>query len=207
MIFSTTAVRSLSSVLVVAMAATTPFSVRGATTTNRKLSKNSLSSTAPPTTKCPSAKLYYPFANNNTTNIRQSFSGQLTLGVGQVKICYADGLLCIGDTFTHFITLYADEDLTEQVATLGSTAKVVNVKDDGTQVHVITASLVYDDTNAELIYGGYIDPNQDIRREMAVSGGTRECALTFGTIDFSSSPENNYSTVEFQLVDLKMLMN
>ena len=129
---------------------------------------------------------------------------------GQVLICYDDyngNDICIGDTFTNFNTLYADENLTKQVATLASTAKVVNVKDDGTQVHVITASLVYDDTGTELSYGGYTNLFQDTSiYDLAVSGGTRDCALTFGTILFGGAG-NNIGRVVFHLVDLKMLLN
>ena len=126
-------------------------------------------------------------------------------------ICHDDkdgNDICIGQTYTNFNTLYADENLTKQVATLASTAKVVNVKDDGTQVHVITASLVYDDTGTELSYGGYTNLFQDTSiYDLTVSGGTRDCALTFGTILFGGLPYNNIGKVLFRLVDLKMLLN
>ena len=223
MIFSNTAVRSLSSLLVFAIATTTPSGVGGATTTNRKLSKNTasptknnLSSTAPPTSKCPTADLYYPLAINNTMgspHIRQMFPAPYPEGGPEEGlICHDDkdgNDICIGQTYTNFNTLYADENLTKQVATLASTAKVVNVKDDGTQVHVITGSLVYDDTGTELSYGGYTNPNPKFPYEihdLTVSGGTRDCALTLGFILFGGAG-NNIGKVEFRLSDLKLLLN
>ena len=197
------------------MAASTPSGVRGATTTNRKLSKTS-SPAPPPTTKCPSATLYYPLEIDNTIGSRhivQAFPGPLPLGEDQARICDPDGVFCIRDIFTNFNTLYADPGLTQHVATLASTATVFNMKADGARMNVITAAIVYDDThNTELNYGGYFmdeefdnhhthDTHQHAH-DMAVSGGTRECALTFGTIDFRIEPEDDYGAVEFHLVDM-----
>ena len=220
MIFSNTAVRSLSSLLVVAMTARTPSGVGGATTTNRKLSKNSLSSTAPPTTKCPidpTALLFYSVAINNTIgspHTVQYFAGPSPLGLGEEKICHPELVYCVGDTYTKFQTLYSDRFLTQQVATLTSTAKVVNINDDGEQGNVITSSIVYQDVfpQIELNYGAFyffegFDPNRKIKGQ-SVSGGTQECALTFGTVDdLETPPGSDFGAIRFNLVDLKMLMN
>ena len=145
-------------------------------------------------------------------HIRQMFPAPYPEGGPEEGlICHDDkdgNDICIGQIYTNFNTLYADENLTKQVATLASTAKVVNVKDDGTQVHVITASLKYDDTGTELSYGGYTNLFQDTSiYDLAVSGGTRDCALTFGTINFGGLPYNNVGKVVFRLVDFKMLLN
>ena len=217
MIFSTAAVRRLSSsLLVVAMAATTPSGVGGATTMNRKLSKNSSPAPPPPTTtKCPSATLYYHVIIENTLGSRhivQVFPGMPPLGEGQAKICDPDGVFCIGDTFTFFNTLYADPGLTQQVATLASTAKVINIKADGARMYMSTGAIVYEDTKTELNYGGYFmdeefenHHNGDTHQhghDMAISGGTRECTLAFGTVDFRIEPEVDYGSIEFHLVDM-----
>ena len=219
MIFSTTAVRSLSSLLVVAMAATTPSGVGG-----KKVSKTWSSAPPPTTTKCPSATLFYPLAIDNTLGSRhivQAFPGMSPLGEGQAKICAPAGVFCIGDTFTNFNTLYADPGLTQQVATLASTAKVINIKADGTRMSMVTAAIVYEDTfdsypNTELNYGGYFMDgefeinevsggddyyNHQPAHDMAVSGGTLACALAFGTIDFRIGLDADYGSVEFHLVD------
>ena len=194
MIFSTAAVRSLSSLLVFAMAASTPSGVGGATTINRKLSKNS--PTATPTMKCRTATLYYPLAKNNTLgspHINQVFAGPSPLGEGGEKICLPNSPVCIGDTYIDSNTLYADPALTQQVATLLSKGTVVNVGTNATGgggVGLVTGSIFYEDTKAELIYGG----------TGAVFGGTQECALASGTIDVSSASGDNYGSVEFHLV-------
>ena len=224
MIFSNTAVRSLSSLLVFAIATTTPSGVGGATTTNRKLSKNTasptknnLSSTAPPTSKCPTAPLFYSLAINNTIgspHTVQAFPGPSPLGLGEEKICHPELVYCVGDTYTKFQTLYSDRFLTQQVATLTSTAKVVNINDDGEQGNVITSSIVYQDVfpQIELNYGAFyffegFDPNRKIKGQ-SVSGGTQECALTFGTVDdLETPPGSDFGAIRFNLVDLKMLMN
>jgi len=205
MIFSNTAIaiRSLSSLLVFAMATTTPSGVGGATTTNRKLSKNS--PTATPTTTCPTATLYYPLAINNTLgspHISQAFPGPTpdNFGTPEEKICA--GGVCIGDTYIDSRTLYADPALTQQVAMSLSKGTVVNLNNNPTPicdryecygrggVGLITGSIYYEDTKAELIYGG----------KTAVLGGTKECALASGTIEFISFSPDNYGSVEFHLV-------
>ena len=193
MIFSTAAVRSLSSLLVFAMAASTPSGVGGATTINRKLSKNS--PTATPTMKCRTATLYYPLAKNNTLgspHINQVFAGPSPLGEGEEKICLPNSPVCIGDTYIDSNTLYADPALTQQVATLLSKGTVVNVGTNATGgggVGLVTGSIFYEDTKAELIYGG----------SGAVSGGTKECAMASGTMDFSNEGTNGYGSVAFHL--------
>jgi hypothetical protein len=192
MIFSTTAVRSLSSLLVFAMAASTPSVVGGATTMNRKLNKNS--PTVTPTMKCRTATLYYPLAKNNTLgspHINQAFPGPSPLGEGEEKICLPNNTaVCIGDTFINSNTLYADPALTQQVAKLYSQGTVVNLNVGGGGSGLATSSIFYEDTKAELIYGG----------TGAVFGGTQECALASGTIDLSSASGDNYGSVEFHLV-------
>ena len=192
MIFSTTAVRSLSSLLAFAMATiTTPSGVGGATTMNRKLNKNS--PTVTPTMKCRTATLYYPLASNNTLgspHIFQAFPGPSPLVEGEEKICLPNSTACIGDTYINSNTLYADPALTQQVATLLSRGTLVNLNVGGGGVGLLTGSIFYEDTKAELIYGG----------NAAVFGGTQECALASGTIDFSSSSGDNYGSVEFHLV-------
>ena len=205
MIFSTAAVRSLSSLLVVAMATTTPSGVGGAVTMNRKLSKNTVGGAAPSTTKCPTATLYYPMDFNNTLgspHIIQKIP--VVNSEGFQKLCDPDDYNCIGDTHIESYTLYADPGLTKKVATLGSTAKTVDIRDDATlpgetawrAVFVLTGSIVYDDTNAKLNYSG----NWDLQGFQSVSGGTQECALAFGTIGFSNEGKNNYGSIEFNLV-------
>ena len=191
MIFSTTAVRSLSSLLAFAMATiTTPSGVGGATTMNRKLNKNS--PTVTPTMKCRTATLYYPLATNNTLgspHIYQAFPGMSPLGEGEEKICVPNSVACIGDTITEFNTLYADKGLTQQVALFVASSKVINVGLDVGVVSVSFGSIVYDDTKAELNFSG----------NAAVSGGTKECAMASGTMDFSNEGTNGYGSVAFHL--------
>ena len=191
MIFSTTAVRSLSSLLAFAMATiTTPSGVGGATTMNRKLNKNS--PTVTPTMKCRTATLYYPLAKNNTLgspHINQLFAGPSPLGEGEEKICLPNSPVCIGDTYIDSNTLYADPALTQQVATLLSRGTLVNLNVGGGGVGLTTGSIFYEDTKAELIYSG----------SGAVSGGTKECAMASGTFDVSSASGDNYGSVAFHL--------
>ena len=104
MIFSNTAVRSLSSLLVAAVVAATTSVVGSATTTQRKLSKNN---PQPPSPRCPTATLYWPTAFNNTIgsqHIQQIFRANDPLGPpGEERLCVDDDLgrsVCIGDTVT-----------------------------------------------------------------------------------------------------------
>ena len=194
MIFSNTAVCSLSPLLVVAMATSTPSGVGGATTMNRKLSKNSLSSTAPPITKCPNATLYYPLAINNTIgspHIVQRFPAATP--AGSEKICdnndNPDDVVCIGDTYTEFNTLYADQELTQPVATVASTSKVVNIQtiDGNFIVNEVTGSIHYDDIYSSLTYGGRVlgeEDDQTTGMDFSVSGGTQDCVGIGGHIFF-----------------------
>ena len=159
--------------------------------------------------ECPSATLYYSTAIDNTIgspHIVLRFPGATPLGDGQERLCDPAGINCIGDTHTNFVTLYSDRGLTNQVATIASTAKVVNIKEDGERIYVVTASILYDDTNNELNYGGYfIEEEFNLSEEphdMPVSGGTLDCAMNFGTIDFSHEPDATYGSVEFHIVDM-----
>ena len=190
MIFSTAAVRRLSSsLLVVAMAATTPSGVGGAPTMNRKLSKNTVGGAAPPTTTCPTATLYYPVAINNTLgspHIVQRFPAATP--AGSEKIC-PDGVVCIGDTYTEFNTLYADQELTQPVATVASTSKVVNIQtiDGNFIVNEVTGSIHYDDIYSSLTYGGRVlgeEDDQTTGMDFSVSGGTQDCVGIGGQIFF-----------------------
>ena len=204
MIFSNTAVRSLSSLLVVAMTARTPSGVGGATTTNRKLSKNSLSSTAPPTTKCPidpTALLFYSVAINNTIgspHIVQRFPAATP--AGSEKIC-PDGVVCIGDTYTEFNTLYADKDLTQPVATLASTAKLVYIQaNNGMQTNVVTGSIFFVGKNTYLNYGGSFFIKDEVEptygMDFSVFGGTGECAGIGGQISFRFDAGENTGFID-----------
>ena len=157
---------------------------------NRKLNKNS--PTVTPTMKCRTATLYYPLASNNTLgspHIFQAFPGPSPLVEGEEKICLPNSTACIGDTYINSNTLYADPALTQQVATLLSRGTLVNLNVGGGGVGLTTGSIVYDDTKAELIYGG----------SGAVTGGTKECAMASGTMDFSNEGTNGYGSVAFHL--------
>ena len=201
MIFSTTAVRSLSSLLVVAMATTTPSGVGGATTMNRKLSKNTVGGAAPPTTTCPTATLYYPVAINNTLgspHIVQRFPAATP--AGSEKIC-PDGVVCIGDTYTEFNTLYADKDLTQPVATLASTAKLVYIQaNNGMQTNVVTGSIFFVGKNTYLNYGGSFFIKDEVEptygMDFSVFGGTGECAGIGGQISFRFDAGENTGFID-----------
>ena len=186
MIFSNTAVSSLLSLLVVAMAASTTSGVGGAMTTNRKLSKRSL---------------HHP---------QRSVRPQRCIIKWQSIIHLDRDTLC-----KHFRrrprwtrTLYLDRDLTNKAVTLALLGKAVNINDDGEEASVITGSIVYNGTNTELSFGGYFLEEEfkpKATQDMAVPGGTRECALNFRTNDFIIEPEATYGTVEFHIMDITMM--
>ena len=115
MLIPKTAIRSLSSLLVVAVVAIKSV-VGGTSTTNRKLSKK-----APPSpplmTKCPSSMLYYPVPFDNTIgsqHIFEVFRPPSPLG-NQPRLCSQSGISCIGDTVIFSGTLYSDLGLTKKV--------------------------------------------------------------------------------------------
>ena len=160
MFISKAAVRSLSSLLVFVMAAAT----------NRKLSKRS--PPAPPTTKCPSAKLYHPVAFNNTIgspDIYEIFRAPLPL-FDQPRLCQPSGIFCIGDTVANSNIVYSDAGLTNKVGKIVGTSTIVSIEEDGTVGFFTTGSVLYD-TGSGLNFAGHV--NESWRyQDLSVSGGT-----------------------------------
>ena len=146
MIFSNTAVCSLSSLLVVAMAASTTSGVGGATTTNW-LSKRSLH--RPQRSVCPRRCIikWRSIIHLDHDTLCKHFWRQprWTLWARLKKNMRPRG-------FLHRWYLYQFQHI---VATLALSEKVVNVNDDGEEASVITGSIIYDGTNTELNFGGY----------------------------------------------------
>ena len=164
-----TAIRSLSSLLVVAVVAIKSV-VGGTSTTNRKLSKK-----APPTpplmTTCPSSMLYYPVPVDNTIgsqHIFEVFRPPSPLG-NQPRLCSQSGISCIGDTVIFSGTLYSDLGLTKKVGKVVGTSKIVTIAEKGTTGAIMTASILYD-TGSDINVAAY---NESVRyQDFPVSGGT-----------------------------------
>ena len=91
--------------------------------------------------------------------------------------------------------------------------------------NVVTASIVYDTTGSELTYGGYVlegatgyfqFPTEQVSRTMAVTGGTGECVMHMGTLEFivdvkqetqnATIPNDVYGTVKFHLMDITTML-
>lgn len=217
MIFSNTAVSSLSSLLVVAAAATTSV-VGGATTKNRKLSKNSPPS--PPMTKCPSATLYYDKGWSNevgSQNIQLITPANTPIdpssGIGVEALCSTryGYPLCIGDTVAQSRALYSDAGLTNKVGFLSSVSIISMVEEDGGYGKMVTASVLYEN-GTELNFGGYLheDEYTEVGRgaDLAVSGGTGDCALNMGLVDSTYPANLTYGLLEFHdMTDMNMMMD
>jgi len=217
MLFSNTAVSSLtkSSLLVIAIAATTSV-VGGATTKNRKLSKGN-SPPSPPMTKCPSATLYFRMGYTN------EIGGDINLvnpanpprADGQDGVCNTNGL-CIGDTITLVKVVYSDMSLTNKVGTLASVSKIAMIEEDNSYGKMVTGSILYDN-GTEINFGGYFHEGEYglVGRgpDLAVTGGTGDCALNMGMVDFIV-PGNSivpldaiYGLIEFHdITDMNMMM-
>ena len=168
---------SLSSLLVVAVAATTSV-VEGAFWKNRKLSKKALPPPPTPVTKCPSATLYYyvPFDNtigSKHQHIFEIFRPPLSLHWemrDELRLCTSSGIYCIGDTVVNSNTLYSDSGLTNRVGKLDGTATVVAIEEDGTAGSSCTISISYD-TGSDINVAGYVDETFRYQ-DLSVSGGT-----------------------------------
>lgn len=130
---------------------------------------------------------------------------------------------------TDFNTVYSDPGLTYRVGTFAATSQTVTIREGVTEVYgcgrVVTASIVYDTTGSELTYGGYVlegatgpfrFPTEQVSRTLAVTGGTGECVMHLGTLEFivdvkleeqnATIPNDVYGTVKFHLIDITTML-